>query len=145
MSLENWLNSHLIEKYKSSSEEIRELLAVADTEIKDFQVSVLSKSTRYMLAFHVVLRLSMIALYGLGYRITDRNKHHYLAIASLEFTTGSDKKEIRYFDKARQKRHGSVYDTGDEITETELEELMEKVIKLREKTGIWLNEAHLFF
>ncbi len=136
MSLENWLKEKLIEEHDLATEAIKALLDVADTEITDFQVSILSKNTRYALAFQVALRLAMIALYAAGYRIIDRNKHHYLAIASLEFTIGASKEEVRYFDKTRQKRHGGVYSTGEEITEKELEELMERVLELRAKVRI---------
>lgn len=133
MSLEKWAEMHVLEKFFMPAQEIREFQDEIDKEITEFQISLLSNKTRYILAYNVTLRLAVIALYALGYRIIERTKHHYYAISSLSHTIGLEEKKVRALDKARQKRHENVYEAGDTVTEKELEELLVLVTELHER------------
>lgn len=62
MSLKNWLNSGWLTEHKTSPEEIRNLLGVADRDLTDCQAVGLSADWRMNIAYNAALQVATTAL-----------------------------------------------------------------------------------
>jgi uncharacterized protein (UPF0332 family) len=141
MSLRDWLQNNRLIKHDTSSQEISELLGVADRDILDCQLEGLSTDWRMSIAYNAALRSATAALAAAGYRAT-RDAHHYRIIQSLAHTIGVDTKMIAQFDRFRKKRNIGGYERAGMVSEREAEEMIELAKTLREQVEKWINENH---
>ena len=89
MSLRDWLNNRWLEEHQTSSQEIADLLAIADRDIADSQIPALSADWKMTIAYNAALQLATAALAASGYRAV-RESHHYRIIQSLSYTINAD-------------------------------------------------------
>lgn len=141
MSLKDWLNNHWLEEHQTSSQEIADLLAVADRDLSDCQISKLSADWKMNIAYNAALQLAKAALAASGYRAA-RESHHYRIIQSLAYTINADTDSITIFDQFRKKRNISGYDCAGMISNQEANEMRNLAIHLREALIKWLHENH---
>ena len=87
MSLSDWAKAQWLTEQKSSREELKNLLGVADRDLRDCQVKGLSDDARLAIAYNGALQLATAALRAAGYRLS-REAHHHRALLSLEHTIG---------------------------------------------------------
>ena len=109
MSLQNWLQNSWLVAHVSSTDEISDLLRIADRDLEACQVKGLPADWRLAIAYNSALQSATAALAAAGYRST-RDNHHYRVIQALEFTVGFDRKLIDTLDGFRKKRNVSSYD-----------------------------------
>jgi hypothetical protein len=76
MSLQDWLSNGWLTAHQSSREEIRDLLALADRDLKDCRLGGLSADWRFNIAYNAILQSATAALAAAGFR-AGRESHHY--------------------------------------------------------------------
>ena len=142
MTLEQWESNGWIAKHRTSSEEISNLLAIVERDMKDVIEGTVSPDWRFGIAYNAALRLCTILLYVRGYRAT-RVAHHYYTINALSLILGEARKDdAQYLDACRNKRNIIEYDYVGSITEDDVEELVSFVKELKKDVIAWLTKHH---
>jgi hypothetical protein len=122
MSLQNWLNNNWLKPHKTSPQEIKALLALADRDLIDCQVSVLSPEWQLNIAYNAALQAATAALAASGYRAA-RESHHFRVIQSLALTIEATVSLITQFDWFRKKRNIGGYERTGTISDQEAKEM----------------------
>jgi hypothetical protein len=79
----------------TSRDEIKNLLAIVDRDLKDANVTAISEDRRFEAAFNAARTAATIALRASGYRTSTQPGHHEKTIESLELTIKAESKLIR--------------------------------------------------
>ena len=141
VSLEDWLNEGRLKAHKSSQNEIEQLFAVFERDMKDAQAEGLSDDRRFTTAYNAALMVARAALAASGYR-TSGEGNHYWTIQSLAFTLKPDAKTVKKFNKFRQKRNITDYEMIGRISEQEVAEMIALAQELRDMLTKWLKKNH---
>lgn len=141
MSLDDWLRNGWLVEHKTSSEEVIELLRLADRDLKECQTSGLSPDWRLAIAYNAALQSAAAALSAAGYRAA-RDGHHYRIMQSLAHTIGADADLIAKLDGFRKKRNRSDYERSGAVSAQEAEEMFILAKQLRKIVGDWLKKNH---
>jgi hypothetical protein len=141
VSLQAWVANRWLTSHRTSRDEIRALLAVADRDLHDATVHEVSADSRHNLAYNAALQLAHAALAASGYRAV-RDGHHERIISSLPFTVGLDAKSVRRLDAARKRRNRAEYDAAGLISEGETAEVLSLAQALRQRLEEWLRAEH---
>jgi hypothetical protein len=143
MTLKQWeqVNKWLI-AYETSKDEIGNLLAVGDRNLRDCGVAGLSADTRLALAYAAALEFARTALAAAGYRPSRGSDHHVRVIESLEHTIAWDSKRIRRLDGYRKARNVSSYERAGEITDAQATDAQKLARDLRADVVAWLKQTH---
>jgi len=104
VSFQDWLSNGWLVGHQTSPQEIFDLLAVADRDMKDSQTPGLSSDWRLNIAYNAALQTATAALAACGYRAA-RDAHHYRIIQSLAYTIGASPDLVAQFDQFRKKRN----------------------------------------
>lgn len=142
MTLQNWVAQGLIQKHKTSPEEIRSLLAVADRDLANAQITQLSAEWRLMIAYNGALQSASAAMAAAGFRVSTKVSHHRYLIESLQFTVGAETKVVNQLDRFRKKRNISAYEQSDTVSDQEASEMIDLARKVRKLVQVWLVERH---
>ena len=141
MSLKDWLKNGWLVEHRTSPQEIRNLLGVADRDLDDCRAAGLCADWKMNIAYNAALQATTAALAACGFRAS-RDSHHYRIIQSLAFTLEMEAKLIAKFDKFRKKRNIGGYEQAGLISEQEAEEMISLAEQLREATELWLQSNH---
>lgn len=141
MTLEVWLKNSWLIKHETSSQEIADLLGVADRDLADCQSPNLSPDWRLNIAYNAALQLATAALAAAGYR-PSRESHHYRVIQSLALTIGTDSDLIETFDQFRKKRNIGGYERAGLVTDQEAHEMFELAQQLRVDVEKWIRDNY---
>ena len=141
LSLKNWLNNGWLKTHTTSSQEISNLIELAERDILESTTSGLSPDWKLTIAYNAALQTATAALAATGYRAT-RESHHFRIIQSLEYTIGADKELIILFDNFRRKRNISGYDRSGTISMQEANEMKDLAEYLYRITKEWLEKNH---
>jgi hypothetical protein len=143
-TLEDWLNWGWLVRHKTSSQEMRDLLALADRDIQNAQVVGLSADWRMSIAYNAALQSANAALAASGYR-SEKSAQHYRVIQSLEYTIGADQDTVARIDAFRKRRNISSYDRPGTVSDVEANEMLELAREIRAEVEAWLraNKPHL--
>jgi hypothetical protein len=141
MSLQNWLSNGWIIEHKTSPQEIADLLAVADRDLKDCLSSSISPDWQLAIAYNAALQLSTAALAASGYRAS-REAHHYRIIQSLAHTIKEQPNLINQLDKFRKKRNIGGYEVAGMTSQKEADEMKALAQKLQERIVRWLQHYY---
>ena len=141
MSLQDWLDDKLLERYDSSATEIANLLHICDRDLEKVRIDELGPDWRLSIAHNAAVQAAKAALAAMGYR-PRKEGQHYLVIQSLAFTLNINRALIKQLDKYRQKRNISDYETAGLVTEHEAQEMIELAKKLRYDVEQWLQEFY---
>ena len=139
--MQDWLKYGWLREHRSSRQEIADLFAVADRDLKACQTPALVPDWQFNIAYNAALQLAATALAAAGYD-AERGNHHYRIIQSLEFTLGLPAATIRKFDVFRKKRNITDYERADTISETEAEEMRQLAETLRISVEAWVRKNH---
>jgi len=145
MSLQDWLKNSWLVEHKTSPQEIKDLLGVADRDLGDCKSDGLSADWRMNIAYNATLQAATAALAAVGYRAA-RDSHHYRVIQSLAYTIGADTKLIAQFDQFRKKRNIGGYERAGLVSDHEADEMVALAQQLREEIELWIrtNYPQLF-
>ncbi len=94
MTLKQWADNGWLTSHKSSAQEIGNLLAIVERDIKDASKRTISADWRFGIAYNAALKLCTILLYAEGYR-AERNLQHYRTIQALPLILGQEKKRMQ--------------------------------------------------
>jgi uncharacterized protein (UPF0332 family) len=141
MSLEDWQRSGWLSAHEPSRQEISDLLAIADRDLKDCRSEGLSADWRFNIAYNAILQAATAALAAAGYRAS-RDSHHYRILQSLQLTVGVSAEMARYLDALRKKRNLTGYERIGAVSDREVEETMETAGSLRRQVEKWIKTTH---
>ena len=138
MNLQDWRNSGWLHPHQSSRQEIAELLAIADRDMKDCQSEGLSADWRFNIAYNSLLQAATAALAAAGYRAS-RQSHHYRVLQSLTLTVGVGADTARQLDAFRKKRHLTGYERVGAVSDQEVREITGAATAMREQVEDWIK------
>ena len=91
MTLKQWADNGWLKAHQTSAEEIGNLLAIVDRDLKDAIEGGFSTDWRFGIAYNAALKLCTILLYAEGYK-AERASQHYRTIQALPLILGSERK-----------------------------------------------------
>jgi hypothetical protein len=141
VSLKDWRENGWLTEHTTSPQEIKELLGVADRDLKACETEGLGPDWQLAIAYNAGLQMAVAALSASGYRAT-RESYHYRVIQSLKFTIGLDSASIDLFDSFRKKRNIGGYERAGTVSEQEAKEIVTLAQKLRKDVEEWLHAYH---
>lgn len=142
MTLKQFLAGGRLRPHRTSAKEIRDLLRVADRDLKDAAVKDISVDLRFTTAYQAAFQLATIVLAASGVRTTGTG-HHWVTFNVLPELLGREVQGLAdYFDQCRGKRNLSEYDRAGEISEGEAKELLGGARKFRATVLDWLRAHH---
>lgn len=141
MPFRNWLQNGWLVEHRATPQEIRDLLTVADRDLKDACVTALSPDWRLNIAYNAALQAATAALAAAGYRAS-RDSHHHRVIQSIALTVGADAAVVIQFDAFRKKRNISDYERAGGVSEQEAKEMLALAQKLRKEVETWIRSRH---
>ncbi len=141
MTLKNWLDSGWLLEHATNSQEIADLLQVADRDLKDCETDGLSADWQLGIAYNAGLQTATAALAACGFR-PGREAHHHRVIQSLRYTIKADSNLISQFDQYRKKRNIGGYDMAGMISQKEADGMKALAKHLRKEIEEWLHKHH---
>jgi uncharacterized protein (UPF0332 family) len=142
MSLREWLANRWLDEHETNAEEIANLLALADRDLRDAQSTELSTDWRFNIAYNAALQLAGAALAASGYRVIRSGPHHHRTIQSLLHTIGANENKVRLLDRFRKKRNIAEYDSVGMISDQEAAEVLALARSLRQRVKEWIRDNH---
>jgi hypothetical protein len=143
MSLEIWMENGWLREYKTSAQEIANILALVKRDLTDAESEGLSNDWRFNIAYNAGLQLATLVLYAAGYRTGRGESKHYRVIQALPLVMGSQFSSKRdYFDNCRRKRNISEYDAVGAISAKEAGDLLQIVRAFKIEVESWLKQKH---
>jgi uncharacterized protein (UPF0332 family) len=127
MSIEELLKNGDIHPFKATQAEINRAIEVARRDLATAEdVRKESLDWAYSIAYNAVLQACRANMFKLGYRPSGTEAHR-VTFEFMQFVVEEPyRKSISYFDRARRKRHRTVYDEVGLITEVEAKELLKR-------------------
>ena len=142
VSLKQFLAEGRLKRHRTTPREVRDLLRVADRDLKDAAVDAISVDLRFQTAYQAAFQLATIVLAASGYRTTGVG-HHWATFKVLPEVLGPEFQELAaYFDQCRGKRNLAGYDRAGEIAGEEATELLEEARKFRRTVLSWVRGHH---
>jgi len=141
MSLEGWRQNGWLSAHESSRQEIGDLLALADRDLKDCRSEGLSADWRFNIAYNAILQTATAALAAAGYRAS-RDSHHYRVLQSLGGTVGMSNETLRLLDAFRKKRNLTGYERIGAVSDREVEEIVKTAGTMRSQVEEWIRTTH---
>ncbi len=139
MSLKQWFDNSWLRHHETNKNEISDLLAIVDRDIKDTEAS-LSADWRFGIAYNAALKLCSILLYAEGFK-SERTLQHYRTIQAMPLILGEDRKEdAQYLDACRSKRNIVEYNRVGVVTEQDVNELLQFVKEFKNDVINWLKK-----
>ncbi len=83
------------------------------------------------------------AIRAAGFRVKQQGGGHYNTFLALEVALGASSSDlVVYLDACRERRNVLTYDIGHAVSDTEADELVREVEKLRHQVDRWLRTHH---
>ena len=142
MSLEKWAAYGWLKTEPTSREEIKDLLAIVDRDLKDANVAAISDDRRFEAAFSAARTAANIALRASGYRTVTQVGHHTKTIESLELTIKADSKMLQKMRTFSKKRNVTSYDSAGNVSKQELELVIKTAAELHSQVVAWLKKNY---
>ena len=123
MSLENWHKNGWIRSHNTNRQQIVDLMAIVDRDLKDARSDQLSSDWQFGIAYNAALKLCTVLIYAEGYR-PERANAHYRTLQALSLIMGTDRtSDVDYLDSCRIKRNTVEYDLAGQTSPEEASEL----------------------
>lgn len=141
MSLENWLRNGWLVEHNPTRQEIADLLAIVERDLKSARIEGQDTYWLCAMAYNAALQAATAALAASGYQAA-RDSHHYRVIESLTLTIGVETELVRIFDALRKKRNIGTYHHAGSVSENEAAEMLTLATNLKERVMQWLQSNH---
>ena len=142
MSLSELLAAARLRRHRTSREEMRELLRLADQALADARVTAVSLDRRFLAAYDAARSLATMVLACAGYRATGSGQHAAV-FEGLPLIMGEELAELAsYLDACRLKRNVAEYRRAGSIMDRDVAELIEAADSMRENVLAWIREEH---
>jgi uncharacterized protein (UPF0332 family) len=139
---ERLLREGRIHRHRPQREEIVDLLAVIERDLRDAALSNLSPDRRFAIAYNAMLQMARAVMFSEGYR-TRGTGHHATTLDFLAEALGSQYAElVDYFDDCRRKRNLADYVGVGYASQTEADELLTEAKRFAQITGDWIRRHH---
>lgn len=133
INLKPWLEKGEIQKVTVGAKDLENLLALVLRDLNDAKIKAVSADRRFASAYGAALNLANFAIRKEGYRVVGQRGHHRTTFLVAGHILGSRVESyMEYFDLCRRKRNKVDYDLVDVVTETEVKELLERVMEFQE-------------
>ena len=143
MSLEAWQDAGLITTHTTDRQEISDLLAIVDTDLKDAEIPELSAERKLSCCYNAMLTAARAALRASGYRVPKSNQsHHYYAIQSLRHTVEFDADTVLRIEAVQKKRNVADYVRIGEVSESVVAEILALARDVCQRVREGLIENH---
>ena len=142
MSLSEWQQHGWLRAHQATPQEVGDLLALAERDLKDCKSKGLSDDWRFNIAYNAALQASNAALVASGYAVAKGDSNHFRVIQSLAHKIGLDANSIADFDDRRKRRSMSVYDAAGVITRQEANQIIDFAKDLVARVKQWLTAQH---
>jgi uncharacterized protein (UPF0332 family) len=142
MSLSEWQKNGWLKLHQASGQEIADLLALAERDLKSAKAKGLGDDWRFSIAYNAALQSATAALIASGYNVPKGESHHFRVIGSLAFTIGLDAKSVEQLDRYRKKRSMSIYDVAGAVTDAEAKTMLALAQDLVDRIRAWLLQNH---
>jgi uncharacterized protein (UPF0332 family) len=141
-TLKSWHDNGWLRPHVPTREEMRNLLAIAERDLKDARARGVSADWRFGIAYNAALKLCTVLLHAEGYR-PERTLNHYRTIAALPLIMGATRvSDAEYLETCRRKRNVVEYERAGEVSEAEAEELTRFASTFMEEVRRWLRASH---
>lgn len=135
-------NKKLVDRHKTSKEELADLRNAVQRNLSDATVSQLSADNRFGLAYEGALLLAKMAIACAGYRVKGQGAHHTTFVA-LKLALGTEINiTANYLERCRRMRNKLSYDAAGVATERDVAELLAKAASLQETVEKWIAEKY---
>ena len=142
MSLSDWHKNGWLKAHVASAQEIADLLALAERDLKDCRTAGLSDDWKFNIAYNAALQASAAALAASGYAVPKGESNHFRVIQSLAHTLGLDAKSVARFDVYRKERSMSIYDAAGVISREEAGQILNFATDLVVNVSDWIKEHY---
>lgn len=142
MTWQDLLNAQRVRAHKTGPEEIHNLRAVVERDLKDAKLGALSDDRRFATAYNAVLQLTKIVIACEGYRVVGLG-HHQTTFQALEIAMGPSISVLSaYFDFCRRQRNQVDYDMANVATEAEATLIVQKAEEFQQLVEDWMRTNH---
>lgn len=126
----------------SGREDIANLRELARRNLKDAAVEALSEDGRFDCAYGAARAIATIVVRAEGYRVRQPGAHYntFLALEAADPSNFAD--FATFFDACRIIRNEVSYDTAGVVSESQIAELIERVILFQGLVEKWLARQH---
>src|SRR5262249_45562727 len=132
MTWKDLLKQQKIKAHTTSHEELHDLRAVVERDLKDAKLDQLSADRRFATAYNAVLQLTKIVIACEGYRVVGLG-HHQTAFEALQVGMGKEvTRLVPYFDTCLRKRNHVDYDVAKAARATETGDSIQMAKELQE-------------
>jgi len=143
MTLEAWSDSGLITPHQSTPQEVFDLFAVVETNLRDAAIPALSPERKLGCCYGAILSAARAALRATGYRVSRSTRsHHYYVIQSLRYTVGLATSTLLQVEAIQKKRNTADYVRVGEVPEALVAEAAALARGISEAVRQWLAENH---
>jgi len=143
MSLEAWREAGLVVSHEATPEEIADLFAVAETDLRDAAISELSPERKLGCAYGAILSAGRAALHAAGYRVPKSNPgHHHYVIQSLRYTIGLAPSVVLQLEALQKKRNIADYVRVGGVSDALAAETCELAGEIFRSVRQWLVKNH---
>lgn len=127
MTIERLLREGSIHPFSATPDEINKAIEIARRDLS-LAESIVKESQDwcFSIAYNAVLQACRAYMFHLGYRPASAEAHKVTFEFMRLSVQGPLKETVSYFDRARKKRHRTIYDEVGLVTEKEAEELLKK-------------------
>jgi predicted Zn-dependent protease len=142
-TLDVWVSSGSLQRHTTSREEVAELLSIVDRDLAAAQTPGLSDDWKLTIAYNAALSAAKAALAAAGYRVSPSEKgHHYRIVESLRHTVEAPGRDVDLLQRMKKKRHVSDYEVAGAVSESEVREMHELAVRIRDLVVHWLRKQH---
>ena len=146
MTWQELVANHRAKSHRTSKQELDDLRAVVDRDLKDAAIAGLSVDRCFATAYNAALQLATMAIACAGYRVSAKQGHHENTFVGLELAVGPPAAKLaKYFNTCRKKRNMVDYNLANVVTETELRELLKNVKDFKTLIEDWIAKNHRQF
>ena len=142
MSLADWQKNGWLKPHTPTRQEVSDLLALADRDLKNAKVKGLDDDWRFSIAYNAAPQAATAALVASGFTVPKGESHHFRVVGSLRFTLGMDQKLVDKLDRYRKRRSMTIYDTAGVITAAEAKDMQTVAQDIVEQLYAWLLQTH---
>lgn len=133
----------LITEHVTSRQEISDLLAIVDIDLKDAAITGLSSERKLSCCYNAMLTSARIALRASGYRVSKSNRsHRHQVIQSLRHTVEFDADSVLRIEAVQKKRNVADYVRVGEVSESTAAETSALARNVYQRIREWLIDNH---
>jgi len=141
LTLTQWHENGWLQVIPASAEEVARLLAVADRNLADAEVTAVSTDARVGFAHAATIALAAAALAAEGYRAS-KDRHHERLLDSLRHTIDIDVRVLKQLHDVRRARNASTYERPSDTARAEAEAIIRRAGGVRVAVVEWLRARH---